>query len=208
MESTVWYETKTPRYGDYVGAYMDDGLHSRLLIALGFELHKALPRIMDGHAMKYLWAYKYDSENSAGIKTHADSAAVNVNIWITPDDANIDPNSGGLVVFTVKPPPEWDFHSFNSNWERIEEDLLKPANYANVTVPHKQNRAVIFDSALFHQTDHFKFKEGYENRRINLTILYGDMQHGKVDPAAAGSSAGGTSSKTQGGGGGNAMDEL
>jgi hypothetical protein len=55
------------------------------------------------------------------------------------------------------------------------ETLLKPTNYANVTIPYKQNRAVLFDSALFHHTDKFKFKKGYENRRINLTLLYGDM---------------------------------
>jgi hypothetical protein len=33
---------------------------------------------------------------------HADSAAVNVNIWITDDEANLDQNSGGLVVYATK----------------------------------------------------------------------------------------------------------
>ena len=36
------------------------------------------------------------------------------------------------------------------------------------------NRAVIFDSELFHQTDKIRFKEGYEARRINVTFLYGE----------------------------------
>jgi hypothetical protein len=40
-------------------------------------------------------------------------------------------------------------------------------------VPHKQNRAVIFNSDLFHETDTINFKEGYENRRINVTMLFG-----------------------------------
>jgi hypothetical protein len=43
----------------------------------------------------------------------------------------------------------------------------------SVTVPHRANRAVIFDSDLFHETDRIAFKEGYLNRRINITMLYG-----------------------------------
>lgn len=178
MESTVWYETKSMKEGGYVGAYIDDGLYDRILIAVGFELQKALPRIMKGNPMRYLWAYKYD-ERYQGINVHADTAAINVNIWLTPDSANLDANSGGLVVYTVKPPEEWDFQNYNNNWDLIKKELLEPANYANITVPYKQNRAVIFDSALFHKTDEFRFKAGYENRRINLTILYGNMQKAK-----------------------------
>eukprot|EP00957_Ditylum_brightwellii_P061536 4669730-Ditylum_brightwellii.AAC.1 len=80
------------KFGGYVGAYIDDGLHDRILLALAFELNKALPRIMEGHPLKYLWAYKYDSDYT-GINTHADQAAVNVNLWITPEDANLDKES-------------------------------------------------------------------------------------------------------------------
>ena len=32
----------------------------------------------------------------------------------------------------------------------------------------------MFDSDLFHATDTIRFKPGYENRRINFTVLYGD----------------------------------
>lgn len=60
----------------------------------------------------------------------------------------------------------------------VVEQLLKPTNFANITVPHKPNRAVIFDSALFHQTDRYSFKQGYENGRINLTLLFGNMRKG------------------------------
>jgi hypothetical protein len=182
MMGTFYYDVKTPRYGRYVGAYMNDGMHDKLLMAVAYELHRAMPRVMKGHDMKELWAYKYESspegtsEHRTGIHTHADDAAVNVNIWITPDDANLDPTSGGLVVYTAKPPDHWDFDSFNSNWEYVEENLLKPTGFANVTVPYRQNRAVIFDSFLFHKTDNCRFRQGYENRRINLTILYGNRE--------------------------------
>lgn len=39
-----------------------------------------------------------------GISVHADSASVNLNFWVTPDDANLDPTSGGLVVYPRAPP--------------------------------------------------------------------------------------------------------
>jgi len=43
-------------------------------------------------------------------------------------------------------------------------------------VPYRANRAVIFDSDLFHETDVIRFKPGYENRRINVTLLFGRRQ--------------------------------
>jgi hypothetical protein len=42
-----------------------------------------------------------------------------------------------------------------------------------VRVPYRANRAVIFDSDLFHATDRPLFREGYLNRRVNVTLLYG-----------------------------------
>jgi hypothetical protein len=174
-ESTIWYQTKLPeRFGGYIGAYMDDGLHQRILFQLSIDLREIMPQIFAGHPLKYMWAYKYDSDYG-GINLHADEAAVNVNLWLTPDDANLDPSSGGLVVYTVKPPDDWDFGRYNRDTDLVYETLIRPSNFANVTIPYKENRAVIFDSALFHTTDHFRFKKGYKNRRINLTLLYGDM---------------------------------
>jgi len=183
LESTVWYQTKLPQhFGTYTGAYIDDGLHDRILLSLAVELRKALPGILQDHPLRYLWAYKYCPDgkdrhaSTSGINLHADEAAVNVNLWLTPDIANLDPESGGLVVFTVKPPLDWDLQHYNQNTSDVYEKLLRPANFANITVPFRYNRAVIFDSALFHQTDIFSFRDGYENHRINLTLLYGQMQ--------------------------------
>ena len=65
-------------------------------------------------------------------------------------------------------------------------------------VPYRENRAVIFDSALFHQTDVYRFKRGYRSRRINLTLLYGMMekvrcnslkQQRRARPASGGAAA-------------------
>ena len=35
----------------------------------------------------------------------------------------------------------------------------------------------MFDSDLFHASDAIRFKGGYENRRINITMLFGDRRN-------------------------------
>ena len=59
------------------------------------------------------WAYKYDPKIAAGIQTHADEAAVNLNVWITPTESSLNPAGSGLTLFTVKPPKEWTYMDYN-----------------------------------------------------------------------------------------------
>jgi len=118
-----------------------------------------------------MWAYKYGA-GSEGIDIHGDDAAVNVNFWITPDEANLDADSGGLIVYPVKAPGDWNFAAINRHPEQIW-NFLKSSAVAPIDVPYRQNRAVIFDSDLFHTTAPMRFKPGYENRRINVTMLFG-----------------------------------
>ena len=40
-------------------------------------------------------------------------------------------------------------------------------------VPYRENRAVLFESRLFHRSDAPHFAPGHENRRINVTLLFG-----------------------------------
>ena len=179
LRNTHWFQTKTPLdFGKYVGSYIDDGLNDPIFLRLAKEIHQKMPRIMEGHPLRYMWAYKYDSEWESGINLHADMAAVNVNIWLSADGADLmeEGYGGGLVVYTARPPPDWTFESYNARTDHVVEELLRPANFANVTVHHRPNRAVIFDSALFHRTERYRFKRGYENGRINLTLLFGEMR--------------------------------
>ena len=61
---------------------------------------------------------------------------------------------------------------YNNNLSRIQLELSK-SNGGHEVIPHRENRMVIFNSNLFHETDKYHFKEGYENRRINVTMLFG-----------------------------------
>lgn len=168
-ESTVWFHA---RYGNgYVGAFLDDGFCCPLLIQIAGELREALPRILGRHPLRRLWAFKYDSRQG-GIPLHADAAAVNVNFWLTPDEANRDPDGGGLVVWDKRAPEDCDFGRFVKDEAAIRE-RLREAGAKAVNLPYRQNRTVMFNSDLYHETGTLDFHGGYENRRINVTMLYG-----------------------------------
>jgi hypothetical protein len=80
-------------------------------------------------------------------------------------------------VWDKAAPLDWDFDQYNGDVE-LPRRFLKEAGATSVTVPYRANRAVIFDSDLFHETDTIRFKDGYENRRINVTLLYGRREKG------------------------------
>jgi len=169
LSSMIWFDF-TYR-GGYLGAMLKDGLACPLLLQIADDLRQTFPDIFKNHQLTQLWAYKYDSRLT-GIEVHADAAAINVNFWITPDTANLNSSSGGLVVYDVEAPLDWNFKAYNSNSKRIRKYLADRGS-GKIVVPYGENRIVLFNSSLFHETDTMDFKLGYENRRINLTMLFG-----------------------------------
>ena len=170
-DSTIWNNI----YDDgYLGAMPEDGFACPLLAQISEELRGMFPEIFADHPLRYVWAFKYDSQLS-GIEIHADKAAVNVNFWITPEDANLNPERGGMVVWNVAAPLDWDFDKYNGDIA-ASRNFITQAGAKPLTIPYRANRVVIFDSDLFHKTDEIEFKDGYLNRRINVTLLYGKRQ--------------------------------
>ena len=99
---------------------------------------------------------------------------MNVNFWITPDEANLDPATGGLVVYDKEAPLEWNFKEYNSDRNKPKIlAWLKEVGAQAIKIPYRANRAVVFNSDLFHETDDLSFKDDYLSRRINITLLYG-----------------------------------
>ena len=174
-ESTIWFDVKKD---GYLGTYLIDGLANPLIFQIADELRKKFPKIFKSYSINQIWAFKYDSRaknkdsSLKGINVHADYAAINVNFWVTPKEANLNPKSGGLIVYDVEAPEDWDFNTYNNNEKRIREELKKSKGKTKV-IKYNENRAVVFNSNLFHETDSYEFKEGYKNRRINVTILFG-----------------------------------
>lgn len=172
LESTIWFDFRY--HHGYLGAFLHDGLACPLVLQIAEDFRCTLPEIFGEHRLLQCWAYKYDSRLK-GIDVHADAAAVNVNFWVTPDSANLDPASGGLIVHKVEAPLHWRFEAYNTDQARIR-GFLAENDRGRLVVPHAQNRAVLFNSDLFHETDTIAFREGYENRRINVTMLFGRRQ--------------------------------
>ncbi|MEC4889293.1 MAG: tetratricopeptide repeat protein [Nitrospira sp.] len=170
LESTIW---KKDYENGYLGAFLGDGFATPLLLQIAEELRLAFPRIFAQHRLTQAWAFKQDSARR-GLTLHADAAAVNVNFWITPDEANLNPEKGGLVVYDKEAPADWNFAAYNSeqNKPKILE-WLHHVGAKTIRVPYRANRAVVFNSDLFHETDEITFRDEYPSRRINITLLYG-----------------------------------
>ncbi len=167
-EATVW---KMNNNRGYVGALIAQGFSPRVLLAIAHELKQALPHVIGEHALAQAWGFKYD-QRMQGINMHADFAKINVNFWITPDQACQDNTTGGMVIYDVPAPPSWTFADYNTNQSKMMA-YLKVHNAQSLRVPYRENRCVLFDSSLIHITDELHFRPGYENRRVNVTLLYG-----------------------------------
>lgn len=175
LESTVWTGN---RYAHgRLGAFFHDGFNCPLLIQIAEEVRGAFPNLLGNrYPLRQLWAFKNTECLPADVTTHADFAAVNVNFWITPDDANLEPDRGGLVVHGVEAPLGWGFDTYNSRSDVIRA-FLRATRTEPLRIPYRQNRAIIFNSDLFHATDKVTFRPEYENHRINVTMLFGDRQN-------------------------------
>ncbi len=200
LESTIWFNNRYA-YGR-LGTAFRRGFNCPLLIQIGQEIAEAFPCLIgDKHRLLQMWAYKYSNiqpETSA----HADFAAVNVNFWLTPDEANLDPASGGMIIYDAEAPMSWDFDSYNKQGGKIAKFLREQAAQS-VTVPYRANRAVIFNSDMFHTTQSLSFRDGYESRRINVTFLFGsrerDLKRSGADSASVGPLSSGPGSRSTAG---------
>jgi Flp pilus assembly protein TadD len=169
QESTIWHDFS--HIDGFVASYLEDGLACPLLLQIADDLRRAFPEILGEHPLSQAWAFK-GLRPQAAVDIHADDAVVSVNFWITPTEANLSPGHGGLVVCRAPPPDDWQIKDYDADQERIVLFLEQQAR-DNLVVPYRQNRAMLFRSRLFHHSDRPEFASGYENHRINLTLLYG-----------------------------------
>ncbi|MFO0758528.1 MAG: hypothetical protein U0359_18695 [Byssovorax sp.] len=175
LESTIWSEN---RYAHgRLGAFFEAGFNCPLLLQIAEEIRAALPAVIgDRYPLRQMWAFKYAETLPPDQSIHADFAAVNVNFWITPEDANLDPDTGGLIVYDVDAPPTWSFERYQNTAFSDLGPFLRRHGARTLYIPYRQNRAILFNSDLFHGTAPLHFRGGYEDRRINVTMLYGDRE--------------------------------
>jgi hypothetical protein len=167
LESTVW---RHPYKFGYVGAFPQNGFVSTSLFAIAEEFSAALGEAFDQYQLAQWWAFVYDTK-LPGTDIHGDDADFSLNLWITPDSSNLDPDGGGLVIWDKTAPSDWSYNDYNSGGDRVRQ-YLRDQNAESSIIPYRENRAVLFEGHLFHRTDDFSFAPGFENRRRSVTFLF------------------------------------
>jgi hypothetical protein len=169
LESTIWHDFN--HIGGFVASYLEDGLACPLLLQIAHELRQTFPELLAEHPLSQAWAFKGLDPNAA-VDAHADDGAISVNFWIAPTEANLSPGRGGMVVCRVPPPADWAMTHYDADRERVVT-FLEQNREKCLIVPYRENRAVLFRSRLVHASDAPRFAKGYENHRINVTLLFG-----------------------------------
>jgi hypothetical protein len=169
LESTIWHDFS--HIGGFVASYLEDGLACPLLLQIADEIRGAIPELLEQHPLTQAWAFK-GLVAKAAVDAHSDDAAVSINFWVTRNEANLNPNRSGLVVCRVPPPPDWEVGDYDADKQAVAAFMERHAG-DSLIVPYRENRAVLFESRLFHRSDAPEFAAGYENHRISLTLLFG-----------------------------------
>ena len=175
LTNSIWNEFDYKN--GYIGSFIENGFNAPLILQISEEIRLQYPEILKKLPLTKAWAFKCNNQMK-GIKIHADYATININFWITPDKANLNKNTGGLLIWDKESPKNWNFDKYNNNHIEIKK-FLKRSKSKMKRIKYKSNRAIIFNSNLFHASDNFHFKKSYENRRINVTFLYGKRKNTK-----------------------------
>jgi hypothetical protein len=169
LGSTIWFDFS--HIGGFLATYLEDGLACPLILQIADEFRRAFPDLLGDYPLSQAWAFK-GLKGDLPIDIHADDAAISLNFWVTPDEANLSPERGGLRVYGTPPPKGWKIADYDADAPLIR-DFLAAHEADKVTIPYCGNRAVLFDSRLFHGSDAPNFAPGYANHRINITMLFG-----------------------------------
>ena len=171
LEDTIWFDNR----GGYLGAGARRGFYHPVLLQVADALRETFPQLYGPtDNLTQYWAYNYhqldtsevpkaivDDTLSPRIGIHSDPAAININIWLTPDSAASTPADGsapgGLIVYKKTPPQSDDsLYSYNgkvSDSPEFRRQLIDGGLLDDkVTVPYKRNRMVMFNSDLLHET--------------------------------------------------------
>jgi tetratricopeptide (TPR) repeat protein len=177
LESTIFFR-QSPN--TFVASYLEEGFNCSILYQIASELKAKLPEVLGPLHLQNIWCYR-QAPTGDGVRAHSDQAAVTFNFWITADDANLDRESGGLVLYDREQPLDWDWYKTNTEKDdpAVLQRIMAFLEDANTTtIPYRENRAVMFHSNMFHRSDRFRFKPGYKNSRMNVTMLFG--QHASL----------------------------
>ncbi len=188
LRSTIWFGNRYLH--GRLGSFFYGGFNCPLLLQIAEEIREAFPDMIGFHQpLRHVWAFKNTGELPPDSTIHADFAAINVNFWITPTEANLDPQCGGLRVYELDAPRSWDFSTYNEGIAVIK-DYIAFHRPREIRIPYRRNRLVLFNSDLFHATEAVRFRPDYQSHRINVTMLFGDRHLDSISVPPSGLQAG------------------
>lgn len=167
LQSTIWYDARAQR--GYLGAHLHDGLACDLVRRMAEAVLDFATGLIGPGFLSQVWAFRY-APKAAGIDLHADQANWNVNMWLTDTAFNRRADSGGMTIHGCRAPDDWQFEMYNASPDQVRAYLTSQGAPSR-RIDYRANRAVVFDSRLFHKTDPVDFAPDFDGRRINMTFM-------------------------------------
>ena len=147
LESTVW---SSDREGGRLGSAFLTGFNCPLVLQIAEEIRETLPSLFGVYyPLRRLGAVKTTCDAPPDATTHIEPAAINVLLWLTPAEANLDDSSGGIVIYS-------------SQRRRM------------IRVAYRPNRCVIFHADLMHASEAVRFRPDYASHRLEVSMQFGE----------------------------------
>jgi hypothetical protein len=160
----------------FVMGNADGGFGSDALLRIAAELRTSLPDTLGQHALRGMMVHKHASQwESSDVR--AEEAALVVVMWITPDAANRDASSGGLVVHSGSPCFTDCDKEFNNDPGRMEIFMKQVNPTLATTIPYKQNRMVVVPGGMAYASQKCNFSPKFEDQRVRVSFLFGKRVH-------------------------------
>lgn len=161
------------RFKNWVSAHLHNNHPDLELFGdIAATLKQNLPELLGTAELVSHWALMY-VKNIPG-RVHADIAGLTLTLWLTADEYNLDPHTGGLILFDVKRPREMMPHEHLVTTS-AEAFVSATTRGETVHIPYRCNRAVLFDGSTFHKTDILNFAaSGSDSHRINAALAFED----------------------------------
>lgn len=134
------------------------------------EIKGKLPNVLGNLELDTYWAIM-NHKNTPG-RIHFDDCDLVVSLWLTPDEYNLNPQSGGLNLYDVHKNSDERWEEMFTCGDEIK-DYVKANLKKEICIPYKWNRAIIFNPRNLHAAGYTDFKNDHVlNYRLNLTLAF------------------------------------
>ncbi len=166
LESMIWFR---PAENGLIRATLEDGFSSSLMLQLVEELRTRFPDVLGtchltGLEGRIFASHAYD------LMTDDGDSSITLIVWLSPDEANMEPGRGGLQVQLRRDRP-----TASEADAADEDDFSAPAPQV---VAHRFNRAVFIEGSVSYRPDDCRFRPGLRSRRLEILLRFARHRSG------------------------------